>query len=87
LNLNLHKLVVTANPETISGTIDSVLIKKSENETVFELDSTNYKFKDIITNRHLFQTEKVSQYRFNGTKLKETILGTKWLVLKPYMKF
>lgn len=72
-----NKLVVTANPETISGAIDSVLIKKSENETVFELDSTNYKFKDVITKRHLFQTERVSQYQFNGTKLKETILGTK----------
>jgi hypothetical protein len=29
----------------------------------------------------LFQTEKVSQYQFDGTKLKETIIGTKWLVL------
>jgi hypothetical protein len=58
LNLNPNKLVVTANPETISGTIDSVLIKKSENETVFELDSTNYKFKDIITKDICFKQKK-----------------------------
>lgn len=72
-----NKLVVTANPETISGAIDSVLIKKTESESFFQADSTNYKFKDVILKRHLFQTEKVSQYQFNGTKLKETILGTK----------
>ena len=71
------KLVVTANPETFEGTIDSIFIKKKEREIFSKVDSTNYKFKETILKRHLFQTEKVSQYQFDGTKLKETILGTK----------
>jgi hypothetical protein len=71
------KLVVTANPETFVGTIDSVFITKRDRNIFSEIDSTNFKFKELITKRHLFQTEKVSQYQFDGTKLKETILGTK----------
>jgi len=71
------KLIVSANPETISGVVDSVFIKKNEREIFSKIDSTNYKFKETVTKRHLFQTEKVSQYQFDGIKLKETILGTK----------
>ncbi|MEG1238653.1 MAG: DUF5686 family protein, partial [Flavobacterium sp.] len=36
-----------------------------------------YKFKEIISKQHLFQTEKVSQYQFGENKLKETVLATK----------
>jgi hypothetical protein len=71
------KLLVTANPDSFAGTLDSVFITKRDRKIFKEIDSTNYKFKETITNRHLFQTEKVSQYQFDGTKLKETILGTK----------
>ena len=72
-----NKLIVTANPETFAGTIDSVFVKKGETDIFSKVDSTNFKFKELISKRHLFQTEKVSQYQFDGTKLKETILGTK----------
>ena len=68
-----NKLIVTANPDSISGKIDSVFVEK----TTTKIDSSNYKFKEIISKQHLFQTEKVSQYQFNNAKLKETILGTK----------
>jgi hypothetical protein len=72
-----NKLIVSANPDSIKGAIDSVFIKKSIGRTFSKIDSSDYKFKEIISKQHLFQTEKVSQYQFGNQKLKETILGTK----------
>lgn len=68
-----NKLVVTANPDSINGRIDSVFIGKS----ISKIDSSDYKFKEIVKQQHLFQTEKVSQFQFKNSKLKETILATK----------
>lgn len=68
-----NKLVVTANPDSINGRIDSVFVGKS----LSKIDSSNYKFKEIVRQQHLFQTEKVSQFQFKNSKLKETILATK----------
>lgn len=68
-----NKLVVTANPDSINGQIDSVFIGKS----ISKIDSSDYKFKEIVKQQHLFQTEKVSQFQFKNSKLKETILATK----------
>ncbi|MFV7234057.1 DUF5686 family protein [Flavobacterium sp. ZB4R12] len=72
-----NKLILTANPDSIDGRIDSVFVKKSAGATFSKIDSSDYKFKEIIRQQHLFQTEKVSQYQFSNAKLKETILGTK----------
>lgn len=72
-----NKLIVTANPDSIDGRIDSVFTKKSRGNQFSKIDSSDYKFKDIVSQQHLFQTEKVSQYQFTNSKLKETILGTK----------
>ncbi|WP_291123453.1 DUF5686 family protein, partial [Flavobacterium sp. UBA6046] len=72
-----NKLIVTANPDSIDGRIDSVFVEKSIGKKFTKIDSSNYKFKEIISKHHLFQTEKVSQYQFDNPKLKETILGTK----------
>lgn len=77
-----NKLIVSANPDSISGQIDSVVVKKTKDGIYYKIDSTNYKFKTTIDKRHLFQTEKVSQYQFNNNTLKETILGTKMAGLK-----
>ena len=71
-----NKLVVTASPDSIDNAIDSVYIEKN-NQRKLKLDSSNYKFKKMISKRHLFQTEKVSQFQYNEKGLKETILGTK----------
>ncbi|RKS99229.1 DUF5686 family protein [Flavobacterium sp. 123] len=68
-----NKLVVTANPDSINGRIDSIFIGKS----ISKIDSSDYKFKEIVKQQHLFQTEKVSQFQFKNSKLKETILATK----------
>lgn len=72
-----NKLIVTANPDSIDGRIDSTAAYKDFNKKRINIDSSDYKFKEIITKQHLFQTEKVSQYQFGYNKLKETILGTK----------
>ncbi|MES2240573.1 MAG: DUF5686 family protein [Bacteroidota bacterium] len=77
-----NKLIVSANPDSISGQIDSVFVKKTLNGVYYKIDSTNYKFKTMVSKRHLFQTEKVSQFEFSDNKLKETILGTKMAGLK-----
>jgi hypothetical protein len=77
-----NKLIVSANPDSISGKIDSIIVKKTKDGIYFKIDSTNYKFKSLVNKRHLFQTEKVSQFQFTDNQLKETILGTKMAGLK-----
>lgn len=72
-----NKLIVTANPDSIDGRIDSSAVYKDFNKKKINIDSSDYKFKEIISKQHLFQTEKVSQYQFGNNKLKETVLGTK----------
>jgi hypothetical protein len=72
-----NKLIVTANPDSIDGRIDSSAVYKDLNKKKINIDSSDYKFKEIISKQHLFQTEKVSQYQFGNNKLKETVLGTK----------
>ncbi len=68
-----NKLIVTANPDSISNKIDTVFISKK----IKKIDSTSYIFKKIVTKNHLFETEKVSMFQFANGKIKETILGTK----------
>ncbi len=72
-----NKLLITANPDSIIGQIDSVFIKKATKGKNFKIDSSAFKFKKIISQQHLFQTERVSQFQYRGKELKETILGTK----------
>ncbi|MEZ7499095.1 DUF5686 family protein [Flavobacterium sp. Arc3] len=72
-----NKLIVSANPDSLKGAIDSVFIEKKIGKTFSKIDSSACKFKEIVRKQHLFQTEKVSQYQFGNQKLKETILGTK----------
>jgi hypothetical protein len=79
---NYNKLIVSANPDSISGQIDSVFIRKYKQGALYKIDSSNYKFKNTVSKRHLFQTEKVSQYQFSNNRLKETILGSKMAGLK-----
>ena len=74
---NYNKLVVSAHPDSISGQIDSVFVRKYKQGALYKIDSTNYKLKNTVSKRHLFQTEKVSQHQFSNNQLKETILGTK----------
>jgi hypothetical protein len=72
-----NKLLVTANPDSIVGKIDTVFVNAVTKEKIYSIDSSAYKFKKIIDKQHLFLTEKVSQFQFEKPHLKETILGTK----------
>jgi len=72
-----NKLIVTANPDSIHGDIDSVFVTNSEGRYLKKLDSTNYNFKQLVKKQHLFQTEKVSLHQYDGKRIKETILGSK----------
>jgi len=84
-----NKLLITANPDSISGTIDSVFIKKN-NKLIFKnLDSSNYKFKKQIDRHHLYITEKVAEHTFQrGKNKKETILASRMAGFKnPIYEF
>jgi hypothetical protein len=72
-----NKLLVTANPDSINGKIDSIFVEKTYGKELIKIDSSNYKFKEIISKQHLFQTEKVSFFQHQNTHLKEVIMGTK----------
>ena len=72
-----NKLIVTANPDSINGRIDSVYIEKNNKKQLSNIDSSDFKFKKIISKQHLFQTEKISKFQFNENGLKETVLATK----------
>lgn len=72
-----NKLLVTAQPDSIVGKIDTVFVNSVTKDKIIKIDSSDYKFKKIIDKQHLFLTEKVSQFQFEKPVLKETILGTK----------
>ena len=72
-----NKLLVSANPDSISGKIDTVFVNAITRDKVVKIDSSDFKFKKIINKQHLFLTEKVSLFQFEKPVLKETILGTK----------
>jgi len=72
-----NKLVVTANPDSIIGKIDTVFVNEVTKEKIKKIDSSDYKFKKIIDKQHLFLTEKVSLFQYEKPILKETIMGTK----------
>ncbi|TBX70688.1 carboxypeptidase-like regulatory domain-containing protein [Flavobacterium silvisoli] len=72
-----NKLLVTANPDSIIGKIDTLFADAATKDKIIKIDSSDYKFKKIITKQHLFLTEKISQFQFERPLLKETIIGTK----------
>ncbi|NNT70793.1 carboxypeptidase-like regulatory domain-containing protein [Flavobacterium sp. IMCC34852] len=72
-----NKLLVTANPDSISGKIDTLFVDAVTKDKIAKIDSSDYKFKKLIAKQHLFLTEKVSQFQYEKPILKETILGTK----------
>ena len=75
------KLIVSATPDSILGKTDSVFVKRKKQFIFKKIDSTDYKFKKIISQHHLFETEKVSQIQYNKS-LKETVLAIKVAGLK-----
>lgn len=66
-----NKLIISAESDSISGKTDT-LFKKGK----IKIDSTEFKFKRLITKQHLFVTEKVALYQYNNQRFKETVLGS-----------
>ncbi len=73
-----NKILVTANPDSINGKVDSVFVVKEGVKTFKKLDSSNYKFKKEIVKQHLYISEKISEFQFQkGKKKKEIILASR----------
>ena len=78
-----NKLLVTANPDSISGKIDSVFIVKNNERKFHKLDSTNYNFKKEIVKQHLYISEKISEFQYQkGKKRNEKVLASRMAGLK-----
>ncbi len=84
-----NKLLITANPDSISGAIDTIYKIKNGIKEIKRIDSTNYEFKKTIDRHHLYLTEKVSEHTFEkGKKKKETILASRMAGFKqPLYEF
>ncbi len=73
-----NKILVTANPDSINGKIDSVFVVKEGEKKFKKLDSSNYKFKKEIDKQHIYISEKISEFQFQkGKKKKEVILASR----------
>lgn len=72
-----NKLVITANPDSINGTLDSIFVTRQGIRKFVKLDSTDLIFKKIISKQHIYQTEKISKVQFDGSYRKETVEATK----------
>lgn len=73
-----NKTLVTANPDSISGKLDTIFTISKGEKQFKKIDSTNFKFKKEINKQHLYISEKVSEFQFeNGKKTKEIILGSR----------
>ena len=78
-----NKILITANPDSICGKIDSIFLIKNNKKEFKEIDSTNYNFKKEIDQHHLYISEKISEFIFEkGKKKKEVILAARMAGLK-----
>lgn len=78
-----NKILVTANPDSVSGSIDTVFVVKDGKKVSKKIDSSNFKFKNEIIKQHLYISEKISEYQFQkGKKTKEVVLGSRMAGLK-----
>lgn len=78
-----NKILVTANPDSISGKIDSIYKVKNGVRKFVELDSSRYEFKEQINKSHLYISEKISNVLFQkGKKRKEVVLASRMAGLK-----
>jgi hypothetical protein len=78
-----NKILLTANPDSISGNIDSVFMMKDGQKEFKKLDSSNFKFKKEIDKSHLYISEKISEFRFQKGKGKtEIVLASRMAGLK-----
>ncbi|WP_298264734.1 DUF5686 and carboxypeptidase-like regulatory domain-containing protein [uncultured Lutibacter sp.] len=84
-----NKTLVTADPDSISDKIDSVFIVQKGKKKFLKLDSTNYEFKKEIKTKHLYISEKISEFQFQkGKKKKEIVVASRMAGLQqPIYEF
>ncbi len=66
-----NKILVSANPDSISGNIDSVFVLRDGQKQFKKLDSSNFKFKKEIDKSHLYISEKFLNFNFKKEKEKK----------------
>lgn len=77
------KIVVTANPDSISSKIDTVFSTENEKRVLKKIDSSSFKMKNILDKRHLYISEKISNHHYKkGSEIKEQVLATRMAGLK-----
>lgn len=74
---NYEYLLVSANADSISSKIDTIVKKRWFGYPKMKLDSSNYKFKKLVQKQHLYQTEKVNLFQHNDLGNKETVLASR----------
>jgi len=74
---NYEYLKVSANPDSISGKIDTIYKRNFFGKQKIKLDSSNYRFKKLVEKNHIYQTEKVNLIQHNEKGTKETILASR----------
>ena len=73
-----ERLIVTANPDSITGALDSIYSYEKAGRIFEKIDSTRFKFKKLIEKQHIYQTEKISEFLFNRNQgIKENVLATR----------
>jgi len=73
-----NKLLVTANPDSINGKIDSIFVLRNAKRVFKSVDSTNFEFKKQIDQQHLYITEKIAEHKYQrGKNKKEIILASR----------
>ncbi|RVU89863.1 DUF5686 family protein [Flavobacterium columnare] len=72
-----NNLIITANPKSSYGYIDTLYKFKRGNKIIKEIDSSDYRFKKIISKQHLYQAEKISVITKKDHNIKEEIIATR----------
>ena len=73
-----NKLLVTANPDSITGDLDTIYKLNKGVKEFIKVDSSSYNFKKQMDKTHIYLTEKISEHTFEiGKKKKETVLASR----------
>lgn len=85
---NYSKIIFSAFDSLISDKIDVITDYRLKSFLKTRADSTSYKFKQEIQNKHFFIAEKIAKYEYANQKEKETILAVKMAGFKkPVYEF
>ncbi|XLS29770.1 DUF5686 family protein [Flavobacteriaceae bacterium M23B6Z8] len=73
-----QKLLITANPDSLTAYADSIFIKRKGKLRLKGIDSSNLRWKKQLEKSHLYLSEKVSEIRYSQPgRLQEYILASR----------